>query len=438
MKNAEVGGFSCQLPGAAKQSREGLTLIPLVLEKLPFFALAAAVCVVTFLVQRGEAATPSLGELGPMLRLENIIVSYVRYLAWTVLPANLAAFYAFPYDQHFYLALWPGWQIVAAAALLVGVTVLCVMQKAARPYLAVGWFWYLGTMIPVIGLVQVGSQGMADRYTYIPLIGPVISLVWWVAESWPTRVFYRGLLTVLTTAVLAASILQTRHQLMFWRNTEVLFRHTIEVTGENPHAEFYLGMGLEREGRIQEALVHYRNAATSQPRVAEAFVALARLYGQQGNWSGAARIYSLMLSYNPKDFTAHLGLAVALPHLGKAQEAASHLQSAMEFCPNTPEALNNVAWTLAANADIGLRDGPRAVQFAKRACELTSYRETVAVGTLAAAYAEAGKFDDAIATAQKACALASERGQTELLQRNQELLDLYRRHQPYHEAASSP
>ena len=407
----------------------------LLIEKIPFFALAAVVCIVTFLVQRGGAATPSLGELGPMLRLENIIASYWRYLAWTLWPVNLAAFYAFPFDRHDYLALWPGWQMAAAGLGLVAVSVLCLKQSAKRPYLAVGWFWYLGTLLPVIGLVQVGSQGMADRYTYIPLIGPVMSLVWLVAEKWPARIFYRGLLTVLTTTVLAASIAQTRHQLMFWRNTEVLFRHTIEVTGENPRAEFYLGMGLEREGRIQEALVHYRNAATSQPRVAEAFVAIARLFGQQGNWSGAAETYSLMLSYNPKDFTAHLGLAVALPHLGKAREAASHLQSAMQVCPNTPDALNNLAWTLAANADIGLRDGPRAVQFAKRACELTSYRETVAVGTLAAAYAEAGQFDEAVATAQKASALATELKQPDLLKRNQELLELYRQHKAYHEPA---
>ncbi len=154
-------------------------------------------------------------------------MSYLRYLAWTVWPANLAAYYSFPFDSHFYLALWPDWEIGAGALLLAGVSGLCLSQIVRRPYLAVGWFWYLGTMVPVIGLVQVGSQGMADRYTYIPLIGPVISLVWLVSEKWPSRIFPRTLLTILTTAVLAASIVQTRHQLQFWKNSETLSQHMI-------------------------------------------------------------------------------------------------------------------------------------------------------------------------------------------------------------------
>jgi len=409
----------------------------LLIEKIPFFALAAVVCIVSFLVQRGEAATPSLGELGPILRLENIIASYWRYLGWTLWPVNLAAFYAFPFDRHAYLALWPGWQMAAAGLGLVAVSVLCLKQLTKQPYLAVGWFWYLGTLLPVIGLVQVGSQGMADRYTYIPLIGPVMSLVWWVAKGWPARMLPRALLTVLTTAVLAASLWQSRYQLQFWKNTEVLFRHTIDVTGPSPRAEYYLGAGLERQGQTAEAITHYQMAIASQPKVKEAFGALGQLFGREGNWTAAAQVYSEMLNNYPNDFIAQLGLANALPHLGQIEEAKTLLQAAMQVCPNTPEALNNLAWTLAANAEPGLRDGPRAVQFAQRACELTDYRETIVVGTLAAAYAEAGRFDEAIATAQKACALASQQGQTELLARNQQLLDLYRRHQAYHEAAVS-
>ena len=156
----------------------------LIVEKIPFFALTVIFCVVTFLVQRGDAATASLQELGPGLRLENIVVSYLRYLGWSVWPGQLAMFYSFPYDSHCYLALWPDWVIVAAALLMAAFSGLCVRQLSRRPYLAVGWFWYLGMMVPVIGLVQVGSQGMADRYTYLPLIGPVISLVWLVSEFW--------------------------------------------------------------------------------------------------------------------------------------------------------------------------------------------------------------------------------------------------------------
>jgi Flp pilus assembly protein TadD len=143
-----------------------------------------------------------------------------------------------------------------------------------------------------------------------------------------------------------------------------------------------------------------------------------------------------MLTDDPNDFTCHLGLANVLPHLGRLPEAVTQLKAAMQTCPDTPDALNNLAWTLAASGETELRDGAQAVKNAERACELTHYRETMMVGTLAAAYAEAGRFDDAISTAQKACALASESGQQELLEKNQELLGLYRSHQAYREAAN--
>ena len=411
-------------------------LKPLLVEKIPFFALSAVFCLLTLVVQHNSDATPSWQQLGPGLRLENIIVSYLRYLGWSVWPVNLAAYYSFPFDSHSYLALWPGWEIGAGALLLAGVSALCLTQIVRRPYLAVGWFWYLGTMMPVIGLVQVGGQGMADRYTYIPLIGPVISLVWLVSEKWRSGIFSKALFTILTTAILAASIRQTRHQVQFWKDTESLSRHMMEVTGENPRAEYIFGLDLEHKGDIQQAMVHYRNAMTSQPRVIEAFYAMGRLLGQQGKWTEAEQIYSTLLANNPDDFAAHLGLATTLPHLGRNTEAETHLKAALQTCPNAPDAMNNLAWTLATSGTANLRDGVRAVELARRACELTGYRETIMIGTLAAAYAEAGRFEDAMATAQKACAQASESGKAELLKINQQLLELYRQHQPYREIAN--
>jgi tetratricopeptide (TPR) repeat protein len=423
----------------------------LVWEKIPFFLLALIFSVVTFLVQRGDAATPSLQELGPGLRLENIIVSYWRYLGWSVWPGQLAMFYSFPYDSHSYLALWPGWVIVSAALLLGLVSVLCVRQLGRRPYLAVGWFWYLGMMVPVIGLVQVGSQGMADRYTYLPLIGPVISVVWLVAGSLQSLRSLRtatnvtldptlqrtakALLATLLTLILAADIFLTRHQLQFWKNSEILSQHTIEVTGENTRAEYILGLSLERAGHIDEAMLHYRNAVSAQPRITDAFAAIGRLFSQQGNWAMAEKTYAAMLGDNPNEFAAHLGLAIALPHLGRGTEAAPQLQAALKNCPDSPDTLNNLAWTLATSSTPEIRDGAAAVKCAERACALTGYRETVMVGTLGAAYAEAGRFDEAVATAQKACALATGLGKTELLNINQQLLELYRQQQPYREPA---
>jgi len=442
-------------------------LKPLLVEKIPFFALTGVFCVVTFLVQRGDAATPSLQELGFGLRLENIIVSYLRYLAWSLWPTKLAMFYSFPYDSHFYLALWPGWQIGAGLLALAGVSALCLTQIVRRPYLAVGRFWYLGMMVPVIGFVQVGGQGMADRYTYLPLIGPVIALVWLVSEKWKLKIFFkpRGhrdhlayrsqtsepalgglglegtgpgvlqkiIMTLFAGTVLVALAVATRHQLYFWKDTSSLCRHTIEVTGENPRAEYVLALGLEHQGDIPQAMVHYRNAMTSQPAVKEAFYAMGRLFGQQGQWELAEQTYSAMLGNNPNNFESHLGLVAVLSHLGRNTEAEAHLKAALENCPNSPDALNNLAWTLATSGMPQLRDGTRAVELAERACALTGYRETVMVGTLGAAYAEAGRFEEAIATAKKACALAEATHKTELLNMNRYLLELYRQHQPYRE-----
>jgi Flp pilus assembly protein TadD len=155
----------------------------------------------------------------------------------------------------------------------------------------------------------------------------------------------------------------------------------------------------------------------------------------QGRWSEAEKTYSLLLRLTPDNFSAHLHLATVLPHLGRNAEAVTHLQAAMTNCPDAADALNNLAWALATSGDGELRDGAEAVKRAERACEMTHYQETIMVGTLAAAYAEAGRFDDAVATAQKACALATRLKQPELLERNQELLALYRQHEPYHEPA---
>jgi tetratricopeptide (TPR) repeat protein len=208
----------------------------------------------------------------------------------------------------------------------------------------------------------------------------------------------------------------------------------MEVTGESAQAEYRTGLRLEQKGDFRQAIIHYNNAMTMQPTVKEAYLAMGRLLDQQGKWTGAAKAYFLLLSMDQDDFTSHLGLATTLPHLGRTDEAVTQLKAALRTCPDTPGAMNNLAWTLATSGEAILRDGAQAVQYAERACEQTHYQETVPMGTLAAAYAEAGRFDEAIATAQKACAMAEKSGDPDLLKRNQELLELYRAHQPYHEA----
>jgi len=317
-------------------------------------------------------------------------VSYLQYLVKLFWPAKLAVIY--PY----WMNAAPDWEIWNIALLLAAISVLCVCLLPRKPYLAVGWFWYLGTAVPIIGLVQVGETAMADRYAYIPLIGPVISLVWLVSEKWKHDTFQKIILGPSAIALLTVLAILTRQQIHHWKNTVTLFEHTIEVTGENASAQDCLALGLVKERRISEAMVHYR----------------------------------IVLAIDPNNFSAHLNLASLLPQFGRDQEAMQHLETALKIAPDSTEALNNLAWISATSGEVGLRNGTRAVLLAERACELSHNQKTIYIGTLAAAYAEAGRFDEAIATAQKACASAEKLGEKDLLKKNRELLDLYRAHKP--------
>jgi Flp pilus assembly protein TadD len=262
------------------------------------------------------------------------------------------------------------------------------------------------------------------------LIGPVISLVWLVAEFFQSR---KILLSAAAAIVLVACAGLASRQLQFWDNTVALFEHNVAVTPENASAHYTLGLGLEHAGDTNRALVCYRVATAIFPGDIEAHRNLAHLLCQQGYWTAAEKECDTLLALNPNDSASHLSLAQVAGHLGRADEAVFHLNEALRLNPDFVEAMNNLAWMLATSPEANLRNGARAVELAKRACELTHYKKTICIGTLAAAQAEAGRFDDEISMAQKACALAEKSGEPNLLQRNRELLALYRQHQPYHE-----
>ena len=301
-----------------------------------------------------------------------------------------------------------------------------------KPYLAVGWFWYLGMMVPVIGLVQVGGQGLADRYTYLPLIGPAMAGVWLAAEMFDSDV-RRKILTGVIVVILAVFAGLTRHQLSYWRDTVTLFSHTVDVTGDNFLGQLILGDGFDHQGKAREAMVHYREAMAINPGDVQGYREMARMLVKTQQWTASVETYNTILEIYPRDIIAHLGLANVLSHLGAERKAVQHLEIALQTDPDALEALNNLAWTLATSPDANVRDGPRAVRLAGHACEISSYKQTIYVGTLAAAYAEAGRFAEAVATAQKAIALAEKNHEPELVKKNRELLELYRVHKAYHE-----
>ena len=417
---------SCQLKvkGFVKKSAQlSISNRQLVTEKWPFFALMILFCAVTYWIQRDYAAMTPWEKLGRAPRAANAIAGYLAYLAQLFWPVNFAAIY--PYPKDFDIA-----ETALKAALLLAITASAVSQLKKYPQLAVGWFWYLGTALPIIGLVQVGEQSMADRYTYLPLIGPVVALVWTGADIFSRSRAAKNFLMGATVFILFALLILSAQQLQYWRNTIELFSHNVAVTPENGSAHFTLGLGYEHAGDTNRALVCYRVAKQLSPSDAQIRSCLASLLMKQNQLGAAETEYAGLIALNEKDFTPHAALAGVLAAQGRAEESLAQLNVATQLNPASVEVLNNLAWALATSARAELRDGPRAVTLAQRACELTQFEQTRFLGTLAAAQAETGKFDDAILTAQKACNRATKNGETNLLQRNQELLELYRAHKP--------
>jgi tetratricopeptide (TPR) repeat protein len=284
--------------------------------------------------------------------------------------------------------------------------------------------------VPIIGLVQVGGEAMADRYTYLPLIGPVVALVWTAAE-WFSRVrIQRILLPAAAIIILAGLALLSARQLQYWQNTITLFAHNIEVTPGNSSAEFTLGLGYEHSGDTNRAVVCYRTAKIIAPDDFQNRRNLAALLAREGHSTAAEDEYRSLAAQEPAECRDRLGLSGVLAAQGRTGEAIDELNETARLNPDCIDAFNNLAWMLATSPHAEFRDGPRAMALAQHACELTQFHQTIYIGTLGAAQAEAGKFDDAIATAQRACAVATESGETNLLQRNQELLELYRAHKP--------
>jgi tetratricopeptide (TPR) repeat protein len=419
---ARVESYKLKVAGSARKIFQPAAFnMQLVTEKWPFFALTIIFCIATFWIQHDYAAMTPWDKLGLDARVANAISGYVNYLAKLFWPLNFAAIYPYPksYDVT---------QTILKAAFLVAISIGCLQNLARRPWLAVGWFWFLITALPVIGIIQVGEQSMADRYTYLPLIGPVIAVVWSIAEIFfPTRAG-KNFFAATTVLILCTLAVLSERQLQFWRNTILLFEHNVAVTPENASAHFTLGLGFEHAGETNRAIVEYRVAKMISPADLQVRSSLANLFFERGQFFAAETEYDELLALAPQNFSTHLNLANVFAAQNRVDEEISELNQAVRLNPNSVEALNNLAWALATSPRADLRDGNRAVQLAQRACELTQFQKTIYIGTLAAAFAEAGKFDDAILTAQRACELAAKNSETNLFQRNQELLKLYRAH----------
>src|SRR6266481_6341689 len=360
--------------GAA--SREAAARIAsLVREKLPLFLIIAASAVITFLAQSYERAVRTFADAPIALRLSNALVSYAKYLLLTFWPNDLAVYYPF--------AGIPAWQVIGAAFLLIGITVFCVSQRRIRPYLMVGWLWFLGTLVPVIGIVQVGGQIMADRYFYIPSIGLFIALAFGLADiarSWRVTPALSGAIAGGVLLILATL---TNAQIQRWRDSFTLFEHTLAVTPPNLRIEHNLGvalavsdrydeaaahfekalqidrnfydglvvMGVTRahQGRLPEAIEYFQAAIRSQPDAPKAHVQLAHALWTQKRDQAALEEMRRASQFAPKDGQIRADLGLALQLAGRTPEAIEELHEALRLNPNNAETHNNLGLALVAS-----------------------------------------------------------------------------------------
>ena len=527
-----------------------------VLEKIPFLILTAIACALTLRAQ--QLAIVSTAGLPLSQRLVHALAAYQHYLVATFIPCRLAVYY--PYQTNL-----PAAAVWSAVVVLGLITFLAIKHLRRRPYLAVGWFWYLVTLVPVIGLVQVGDQAWADRYTYLPLIGPFMALVWGTSEIIHRRLIWLTLSAAVAVALLAA----TSVQICYWRDTRTLFERANQVTTDNylavtllgsllakehklaeamadyqtalrykpnfPEAHFFLGnaldeqgkldeavaeyrkslwfrptqeqthifiaMALAKQGKSDEAIAHYQAALALDPDAAVAHNNLARLYHTQGRLDAAIEHYQAALEIDPKlalahnnlgilllqkgdlaagtgqlrealrlnptnsetrlnlaqslnqqqqwpeaaelfsksvrgdqpDPKAHYEYAVALVHLQKTREAMGQYAAALLLQPDFPDALDGLAWILASATNAECRNGTEAVRMSERACELTGNKNANKMKTLAAAYAEAGRFEPAASTARTAMALATGSSQLALSNQCRLMLEQFQRSEPWRE-----
>lgn len=315
----------------------------LVAEKVPLFVLSAASAVITVLAQQTLGAVVPIERASAWARLSNAAAAYLRYLGRAFWPLDLAVYYL--------LRPVPLRLVVASVLLLSAVSVWAVRERRRRPYLLVGWLWFLGTLVPVIGLVQVGSQAMADRYTYIPLIGLFVMVAWGVPDYLGGRL--DRIRHVFVAGLLAALAWLTCVQVGYWRNSVVLFERALSIGGSNSLVHYNLGVALAKEGRNEEAIVHYREALRLWPNYLEARNNLGDALYARGRLAEAEPEYREALRLKPDFAPAHNSLGVVLALQKRADEAIPHLQEAVRLQAGNMEFQYNLSSALAEAGRFG-------------------------------------------------------------------------------------
>jgi Tfp pilus assembly protein PilF len=365
----------------------------LLLEKIPFLALSAAAAAITFMAQHRGGAVVPMSRLPFDARFENSAISYARYLGKFFWPANLAV----PYP----LTIHPSAAMLALAAIvLAGMSLLSLLLMRRFPFLFTGWFWYIGTLVPVVGLVQVGVQGMADRYTYFPMIGFCIVLVWAAFEIERIIPPLKLVFAIAGAASLALLAWRARIQVSYWQNSGTFFQHAIEVTEGNFVAHDNVGFYLFQKGNIQGAMAEYRKALAINPDNATTYNNMGTAYVALGDLRGAVACYSKALSIKPDYAEAHNNLGVAYDRLNNPADAEKQFRAALRIDPHRGQAHNNLANLLALRGNID-----EAIQHYRAALQ-ENPEQTQALNNLAYILGEKGDIKGATDLFSRALKLA--------------------------------
>jgi len=409
-------------------AEERKTAARLLWEKLPFMIPVAAACVVTVLAQRETIVPATRIDFGS--RLANAAVAYLDYIRQMIWPKDLAVFY--PWDA----ARLGIWHVSLAVGFLVGMTVAAIMLRGRR-YFATGWLWYLIMLVPVIGILQVGYQARADRYTYLPQIGLYLLIAWAAVNVGEKLRHHRVWLGALGGTVIIVLTFVAHAQAGYWKNSETLWVHAVASTKTNAIAELNLGEALQRQGRNREARAHFETSLRINRNQPGLLAVVGEFYQEEGRLSEALEFLHEAIAQAPNDQNAHYNLGNLYLQIGNAKEALGHYRRALELNPDDVEAMNNMAWILATWPDALFRDGPKAVTVAERADALTRGQSQIISATLAAAYAETARFDAAIKAAERAINLATAEGNQTRAASIREQLETYKTGRAFRDRRSS-
>jgi len=343
-----------------KTIRQNVPISHLFIEKVSLFSIAVVVGLFTLFSTWGIKSLSSLENLSLIVRIENAAVSYIEYILKMIWPNPLAVLYPYP-------TTLPVWKVVCTTLLLLTITVLVTLGRRKRPYLIVGWLWYLITLLPVIGLLQAGYQSMADRFMYLPMTGLLIMMIYGISDMYKKWPYKRLTLTILSILLVITLMVSTRAQVKLWRNSETLFRHTLQVTNNNYFIHNHLGAALLKQGNDQEALIHFKRSLDINPYYADAHCNIGVLLLRQGKYREAIPSFIAALQNKPHSVEALTNLGIILSKYGKVKEAMDHFSEAIRINPSYEEAYFN-----QGNLLLQMRKYDEAIHYFNKALRINS------------------------------------------------------------------